>query len=60
MVNEAIISELTNHLIDEHFTWSVEDCKPATLRDGIKCEFLLNTLLSYMIGAGYVSETKVS
>jgi hypothetical protein len=49
MANEALISELTNHLIDEHFTWSVEDCKPATLRDGIKCEVLLKTVLSYMI-----------
>jgi hypothetical protein len=59
MPNEALISELTNHLIDEHFTWSIEDCKPATLRDGIKCELLLKTVLDYMIGAGYVNETKV-
>jgi len=60
MTNEALIRELTFHLIDEHFTWSVEDCKPAVLRDGIKCEVILNTLLDYMIGAGYVNPTKVS
>ncbi len=60
MAYEAIISELTNHLVDEHFTWSVEDCKTPTLRDGIKCEVILNTVLDYMIGAGYVNSTKVS
>ena len=60
MANEAIISELTNHLIDEHFTWSVEDCKPATLRDGIKCEVVIKTILDYMTGAGYDIKTSVS
>lgn len=60
MSNEALINELTNHLIDEHFTWSVEDCKPATLRGGIKCEVILKTVLDYMIGAGYVNPTEVS
>jgi hypothetical protein len=60
MRNEALISELTNYLIDEHLTWSIEDCKPATLRDGIKCEFLIQTILDYMTGAGYDIKTSVS
>lgn len=60
MRNEALINELTNYLIDEHLTWSIEDCKPATLRDGIKCEFLIQTILDYMTGAGYDIKTPVS
>ena len=60
MGNEALISELTNHLVDEHLTWSVEDCKPATLRDGIKCEVVIKTILDYMTGAGYDIKTSGS
>ena len=60
MDNEALIRELTFHLIDEHYTWSVENCEPAVLRDGIKCEVILKTLTDYLIGAGYVNQNKVS
>ena len=55
--NQALITELTHHLIDQHMTFSIEDNLPATLRP-VKCEVLLNTLLDYMIGAGYASADK--
>jgi hypothetical protein len=56
---QALIFELSSHLVDQGFTWSIEDNKPPTLRDGIKAEVLLTNLLDYMIGAGYASPTKV-
>ena len=57
---QPLLQELTHYLIDSGMTYSVEDNKAPTLRDGIKCEVLLNNLLDYMIGAGYVSPTKTS
>lgn len=57
---QPLLQELTHYLIDSGMTCSVEDNEPATLRNGIKCEVLLNNLLDYMIGAGYVSTTKTS
>jgi hypothetical protein len=56
-MHQALVQELTYHLIDQHMTYSIEDCKPPTLRP-VSCQVLLNTLLDYMIGAGYASPYK--
>lgn len=58
-MNQALVQELTYHLIDQHMTYSIEDNKPPTLRP-VPCEVLLHTLLDYMIGAGYASTTKTN
>jgi hypothetical protein len=55
---QSLTFELTSHLVDQGFTWSTEDNKPPTLRDGIKADLLVSNLLDYMIGAGYASPTK--
>jgi hypothetical protein len=54
---QALVNELTSHLIDTGMTFSTEDNQPATLRQ-VKVEVLLHNLLDYMIGAGYASPTK--
>jgi len=52
---DEIIKQLTRHLVDEHMTWSIEDCLPPTLRPNIKCEVLVTTLVDYMLGVGYTT-----
>jgi hypothetical protein len=49
--------EITSHLIDSGFTFSTENGDPVVIRP-IKVDVLLNTLLDYMIGAGYAGTTK--
>jgi len=52
-MNPYLIEELTIHLINSHMTFSTEDMQPPTLRP-VKVEALLECLLNYMIGEGYV------
>jgi hypothetical protein len=54
---QALVQELTSHLIDQGLTYSIEDNESPTLRP-VKAQLVLNTLLDYMIGAGYASPTK--
>lgn len=56
---QALVQELTHHLVDQGMTYSNEDGSPVTLRP-MKVEVLLNNLLDYMIGAGYASPTKTN
>lgn len=56
---QALVKELTSHLVDQGMTYSVEDMEPPTLRP-VKVEVLLNNLLDYLIGAGYASPTKTN
>lgn len=56
---QALVRELTSHLVDQGMTYSVEDMEPPTLRP-VKVEVLLNNLLDYLIGAGYASPTKTN
>jgi len=49
--------EIISHLIDSGFTFSTENGDPVVIRP-MKADVLLNTLLDYMIGAGYASTTK--
>jgi hypothetical protein len=54
---QALVQELTSHLIDQGLTFNAEDNESPTLRP-VKAQLVLNTLLDYMIGAGYASPTK--
>jgi hypothetical protein len=54
---QALIQELTSHLIDQGMTYSTEDEQTPTVRP-VKTSVLLQNLLDYMIGAGYASPTK--
>jgi len=53
----ALKQELSYHLVQSGLTYSIEDEKPPTLRP-VQVNLLLDTLLDYMIGAGYASSTK--
>jgi hypothetical protein len=53
----ALKQELAYHLVQSGLTYSIEDEKPPTLRP-VQVNLLLDTLLDYMIGAGYASSTK--
>jgi hypothetical protein len=55
----ALKQELTYHLVQSGLTYSIEDEKPPTLRP-VQVNLLLDTLLDYMIGAGYASSRKGS
>lgn len=55
----ALKQELALHLVDSGLTYSIEDNKPPTIRP-VAVNLLLDTLLDYMIGAGYASERKIS
>jgi hypothetical protein len=55
----ALKQELSYHLVQSGLTYSIEDEKPLTLRP-VQVNLLLDTLLDYMIGAGYASSRKGS
>jgi hypothetical protein len=55
----ALKQELTYHLIQSGLTYSIEDNKPPTIRP-VQVNLVLDTLLDYMMGAGYASTTKGS
>jgi hypothetical protein len=54
---QALVQELTAHLVDQGLTYSTEDMQPPTLRP-VKAQLVLDTILDYLIGAGYASTTK--
>lgn len=54
---QALVQELTSHLVDTGMTYSTEDNESPTLRE-VKVEVLLHNLLDYMMGAGYATPTK--
>ena len=51
--------EIICHLIDSGFTFSTENGDPVTIRP-MKAEVLLDSLLDYMIGAGYATTTRLT
>ena len=53
----ALKQELAYHLVQSGLTYSIEDNETPTIRP-VKVNLLLDTLLDYMIGAGYASSTK--
>ena len=57
-MNPDLIEKLTVHLIKSNMTFSTEDMQPPTLRP-VKDEALLECLLNYMIGQGYVEYTEI-
>ena len=55
----ALKQELTYHLVQSGLTYSIEDNQPPTIRP-VQVNLVLDTLLDYMIGAGYASSRKGS
>jgi hypothetical protein len=55
---QALVQELTSHLIDQGLTLKAEAGDPVVVRP-VKADLLLNTLVDYMIGAGYASTTRI-
>lgn len=55
---QALRMELESHLIDSGLTYSIEDGTPTVMRP-VPVKLVLDTLLDYMIGAGYASERKI-
>lgn len=52
-------TEITSHLIDSGLTFSTENGDPVVIRP-MKAEVLLDSLLDYMIGAGYATTTRLT
>lgn len=44
---------ITLHLINNGFTWSIEDNNPPTLRNDVDVDRLLDSILEYMTKDGY-------
>lgn len=57
---QALKQELTSHLIDSGLTMPTLDALDPVMLRPVNASIVLDTLLDYMIGAGYASERKIN